>query len=100
VHAVFLEEEARVADCYQLARTKNIVMVPYFISEGMHSREDIPRMLGEASANIQDRLKYNQPTWRNPTERRGKRLWYSASVGTAPRVSDVILERVREMVKW
>jgi sirohydrochlorin cobaltochelatase len=99
VHAVFLEEEPRVGDCYKLAQAKNIVVVPFFISEGMHSREDIPLMLGESKANVQQRLKENQPTWRNPTERRGKRVWYSASVGTAPRISDVILERVKEMVQ-
>jgi sirohydrochlorin cobaltochelatase len=99
VHAVFLEEEPRVGDCYKLAQAKNIVVVPFFISEGMHSREDIPLLLGESKANVQQRIKENLPTWRNPTERRGKRVWYSPSVGTAPRISDVILERVKEMAQ-
>ena len=71
-------------------------MVPFFISDGLHSYEDIPVMLGEPERVVQERLKSGQPTWRNPTERKGKRLWYSASIGTEPLIADVILERVRE----
>ena len=96
VHAVFLEEDPRIGDCYKLAQTRNIVMAPFFISDGLHSFEDIPVMLGAPRAVVQERLKLGQPTWRNPTEREGKRLWYAASVGSEPLMVDVILERVRE----
>jgi sirohydrochlorin cobaltochelatase len=96
VHAVFMEEEPRIADCYKLAQSKNIVMVPFFISDGLHSHEDIPVMLGAPRAAVQERMKAGQPTWRNPTEREGKRLWYSASIGSEPLMADVILERVAE----
>ena len=96
VHGVFMEEEPRVADCYDLARTRNIVMVPFFISDGLHSYEDIPVMLGEPEQSVQKRLRSGQPTWRNPTERNGKRLWYTHSVGSEPHIADVILERVRQ----
>lgn len=96
VHAVFMEEEPRVADCWRIAQTENLVMVPFFISDGLHSYEDIPMMLGEPEAGVRERLAARQPTWRNPTERHGKRLWYSASIGNEPHIADVILERVRE----
>jgi sirohydrochlorin cobaltochelatase len=98
VHAVFMEEEPRVGDCYKLAQARNIVMAPFFISDGMHSNEDIPVMLGAPKKIVQERLKAGQPTWRNPTEREGKRIWYTASVGSEPGIADVILERVREMM--
>jgi sirohydrochlorin cobaltochelatase len=97
VEAVFMEEEPRVGDCYELAATKNIVVVPFFISDGLHSREDIPVMLGEAARTVRERMRAGQPTWRNPTERRGKRVWYAASAGTEPGLAEVILERAREM---
>ena len=100
VHAVFMEEAPRIADCYTLARAKNIVMVPFFISDGLHSREDIPVMLGAPKAAVAERLKQGQPTWRNPTERQGKRVWYAAAVGTELHLADVILERVREASAW
>lgn len=47
VRAVFLEEEPRVESCYELATTRNIVVVPFFISDGLHSFEEIPVKLGE-----------------------------------------------------
>jgi sirohydrochlorin cobaltochelatase len=97
VYAAFMEEEPRIADCYKMAKARNIVMVPFFISDGLHSNEDIPVMLGAPKKTVQERLKSGQPTWRNPTERDGKRLWYSPSIGSEPHIADVILERVREV---
>jgi sirohydrochlorin cobaltochelatase len=96
VHPVFLEEESRIADCYRLATTRNLVMVPFFISDGLHSFEDIPEMLGEPRKLVQERLKAGQPTWRNPTEKHGKLVWYTLGIGSEPHIADVILERVRD----
>ena len=97
VHAVFMEEDPLIKEIYNLAQTKNVVMVPFFISDGLHSYEDIPMMMGEPEQLIRKRLKESQPTWRNPTEKRGKRIWYSRSIGNEAHLPDVILERVREM---
>jgi len=96
VHAVFMEEDPRIGDCCRLATAKNIVMVPFFISDGLHSYEDIPVMLGAPKRVVRERMQQGQPTWRNPTEREGKRIWYTASIGSEPHLPDVILERVRE----
>jgi len=97
VHAVFMEEAPRIEKVYELASTRNIVMVPFFISDGLHSYEDIPVMLGEPERQVRQRYEAGQPTWRNPTEKNGKRVWYSASIGHEPRLAEVILERVQEM---
>ncbi len=96
VHAIYLEESPRIADCFMLAQTKNLVVVPFFISDGLHTQEDIPVLLGEAKPVIAQRLAAGRPTWRNPTEQNGRLVWYSPAVGSEPRVADVILERVRE----
>ena len=96
VHGIFLEESPRIADCYQLAQTKNLVIVPFFISDGLHTQEDIPVLLGETKRVMHERLQSGQPTWRNPTEKNGKLVWYSTAVGSEPHIADVILERVRE----
>jgi sirohydrochlorin cobaltochelatase len=97
VRAAFMEEEPRIENCCKLAQARNIVMVPFFISDGLHSNEDIPVMLGAPKKSVQERLKLGQPTWRNPTEREGKRIWYTAGIGSEPKIADVILARVREM---
>jgi sirohydrochlorin cobaltochelatase len=99
VHAVFMEEAPRIEECYSLATSSNIVMVPFFISDGLHSYEDIPVMLGEAEEQVRKRYQAGQPTWRNPTEKRGHRVWYSASIGNEPQIADVILERARDMAQ-
>ena len=96
VGAVFLEDEPRIAACYSLAQTKNIVLVPFFMGDGLHVGEDIPVLLGEPERIVQARLAAGQPTWRNPTETQGKRVWYSSSVGTDPAIAEVVLDRVRE----
>lgn len=97
VHSVFMEEDPRINTVYEMTEAKNIVMVPFFISDGLHSYEDIPVMLGEPEKTVRERLRAGQPTWRNPTEKKGKRLWYSASIGNEPQIAEVILERVREV---
>jgi sirohydrochlorin cobaltochelatase len=96
VHAIFMEEAPRISDCYSLAQTRNVVVVPFFISDGLHTQEDIPVLLGEPKKSVTQRLATGQPAWRNPTERNGKLVWYSAAVGTEPGIAEVILERVRE----
>jgi sirohydrochlorin cobaltochelatase len=99
VRAIFLEETPRISDCYAMARTKNLVIVPFFISDGLHTQEDIPVMLGENKKNVAQRLAAGQPVWRNPMEREGKLVWYTAAVGTEPGMADVILERVVESAR-
>lgn len=96
VEAVFLEEEPRIPACYQMAPTRNIVLVPFFMSNGLHVREDIPVLLGEPKRIVEERLRAGTATWRNPTEKQGKLLWYASSVGTDPGLAEVILDRVRE----
>lgn len=97
VHAVFMEEEPRIEECYRLAPCENLVVVPFFISDGLHSYEDIPVLLGEDAAEVQRRYRAGEPTFRNPTVRHGKRAWYAASIGREPLLAEVVLERVREM---
>ena len=99
VGAVFMEEAPFIKGCSALAKARHIVVVPFFISDGLHAVEDIPVLLGEPERLVKERLAAGQPTWRNPTERDGKLIWYSPSVGTEPLLAEVILQRVREMVE-
>lgn len=100
VHGLFLDEEPRVSAWQQVAETRNVIVVPFFMSDGGHVREDIPKLLGEPERTLRQRLEQGQSTWRNPTERQGKLVWYAPSIGSAPEISDVILARVREAALW
>ena len=95
---IFMEEAPFIKGCHEVVKTKNIVVVPFFISDGLHVVEDIPVLLGEPEHIVKERLAASLPTWRNPTERGEKLIWYSPSVGTEPLMADVILQRVREAI--
>ena len=60
---------------------------------GRHSR-----LLGDAERLVQERLRAGVSTWRNPTERHDKLVWFASSIGAEPQLAEVILERVREAV--
>jgi sirohydrochlorin cobaltochelatase len=96
VRAIFLDESPRISECYQIAQTKNLIVVPFFISDGLHTQEDIPVLLGAPARIVKERLAAGQPTWRNPTGKNSKLVWYSPAVGTEPHMAEVILARVRE----
>jgi sirohydrochlorin cobaltochelatase len=59
----YMEEAPLVSDWRKLTKTRNVVVVPFFISDGLHSYEDIPVLLGIASRHpepfgfAQDRLR-------------------------------------------
>ncbi len=96
VRAVYMDEDPRIKGCQATAVTRNVVVVPFFISDGLHTTEDIPVLLGEPERLVKERLAAGQPTWRNPSEKLGKLTWYSSAVGSEPLLAEVILERVRE----
>src|SRR4029077_19570540 len=45
---VYMEEPPLVSDWRKLTKTRHVVVVPFFISDGLHSYEDIPVLLGIA----------------------------------------------------
>src|SRR5947199_10835983 len=52
---VYMEEPPLVSDWRKLTKTRNVVVAPFFISDGLHSYEDIPVLLGIAVAAGGDR---------------------------------------------
>ena len=96
VQPVFMEEAPFIADCFTATEAPHIVMVPFFIADGLHTVEDIPVLLGESAARVKKRLTAGQPTWRNPTERKGRLGWYTEAIGSEPGLVAVILERADE----
>lgn len=84
-----------IAKWAELSTQPNVVVVPFFIADGLHSYEDIPvllgiaeRSLGAASANR------NLVFARNPYRLRGRNLYYANSIGTEPGFAEVILDQV------
>ena len=99
VQPAFMEEAPFIADCYTATEARHMVVVPFFISEGLHTLEDIPILLGEPKAAVKERLATGHPTWSNPTQRNGKLVWYTQAIGNEPDLQEIVLERVCEMTE-
>ena len=91
----YMEEEPLVARWDELAAQPNVIVVPFFIADGLHSYEDIPVLLGiarespgAASANAQEVFRHN------PYRLRGRTLYYASAIGTEPLFADLILDQV------
>ncbi|MEO6739159.1 MAG: CbiX/SirB N-terminal domain-containing protein [Chthoniobacteraceae bacterium] len=95
VQSAYMEEAPLISDWDKLATSPNVVVVPFFISDGLHSYEDIPVLLGitpespgAASANVANVFA------KNPYHLRGRTLYYASSIGTEAGFADVILDQV------
>jgi len=94
VLAVYMEEAPLVSDWLTLTSQPNVVVVPFFIADGLHSYQDIPVLLG-IRAEIGPAASQSDVFHQNPYKLHGRDLYYAAAIGTEPLIADVILEQVR-----
>jgi sirohydrochlorin cobaltochelatase len=99
---VYMEEPPLISDWRKLTKTRHVVVVPFFISDGLHSYEDIPVLLGIAVAAAVDRGRPESAPpatacgeifRRNPYRIGDRNLFYAPSIGTDPGIADIILEQ-------
>jgi sirohydrochlorin cobaltochelatase len=90
---VYMEEFPLVSDWRVLTSTPNVVVVPFFISDGLHSYEDIPILLGITHRETPTgKLKADDVFRRGPYSIDDRSLFYASSIGTDPRIADIIVE--------
>lgn len=90
----YMEEPPLIAEWDKLSTQPNVVVVPFFISDGLHSYQDIPVLLGieqEPGTAASERQIFRQ----NPFHLRGRTLYFASSIGTEPLFADVILDQVK-----
>ena len=91
----YMEEDPLIANWDDLALQPNVVIVPFFIADGLHSYEDIPVLLGIAAKSGGTASATEKEVFRhNPYHLRGRSLYYASAIGTEPLFADVILEQV------
>ncbi len=92
---VYMEEPPLVSDWRKLTKTHHVVVVPFFISDGLHSYEDIPGLLGIANGGPRggSRAKRREVFRRNPYTIDNRSLFYAPSIGTDPGFADIIIEQ-------
>jgi sirohydrochlorin cobaltochelatase len=115
---VYMEEPPLVSGWEKLTSTKNVVVVPFFISDGLHSYEDIPVLLGikrettssdhpersnraveGSGVSIPRQARGDSGTnrrevfRRNPYRIKDRLLFYAGAIGTHARFAQLIVEQ-------
>lgn len=88
VRALFMDEPPYIGEITSHFSTKDVIVVPLFISDGLHTHEDIPAAIGLKSIG--------KAQYAVPSIVEGTRIWYAGAVGTDPRLADVVLIRAAE----
>jgi sirohydrochlorin cobaltochelatase len=99
---VYMEEPPLVADWRKLTKTRNVVVVPFFISDGLHSYEDIPALLGITNGRSEttSRATRGEIFRHNPYTLDNRWLFYAPSIGTNPGVADIIVEQTANFDRY
>ena len=98
----YMEETPLVSDWAKLTQTPNVVVVPFFIADGLHSYEDIPVLLGIVAApagSASDRQRAGEVFCQNPHHLHGRALYYASAIGSDARFADVIVEQVERFAR-
>jgi len=95
VHNAYMEEAPLIADWDKLTTQSNVIVVPFFIADGLHSYEDIPVLLGIASESPGAASANAASVFAgNPYRLRGRTLFYASAIGTEPLFAEVVLDQV------
>ena len=73
-------------------------VVPFFISDGLHSYQDIPVLLG-IETEPGEAASRREIFRTNPHQIHGRTLYYSSAIGTDLEFADLILEQVEAFDK-
>ena len=87
--AVLMEQAPFVRDWRSLTSHPDVIVVPFFIADGLHSFEDIPVLLG-LTHDVREK------NFSNPHVEGERRLWYATAIGTEPFIAEVIIAQVRQ----
>lgn len=94
VLAAYMEQEPLMSDWATLASQRHVVVVPFFVADGLHSYQDMPVLLGiepepAGAAGRREVFRHN------PHHLHGRELYYASSIGTDPGFVEVILDQVK-----
>lgn len=82
----YMEEPPRIADWHLASAMPNVIVVPFFIADGLHRDQDIPELLGLPAVRDSQNTRF---------EIRGRRLFYGGALGSDPALADIIVDQVR-----
>lgn len=96
VQEAYMEEEPLIENWAELAQTPSVIVVPFFIADGLHSYEDIPVLLGLREEG--NPAEMGVIFAGNPYQLRDKTLCYCPAIGTDKRIAEVILNQYSNFI--
>ena len=94
----YMEEAPFIAEWAAMSPTPNVIVVPFFISDGLHSYQDIPVLLG-IEPEVGPAASQREVFRHNPHHLRGKTLYYTSAIGTERLIADVLLDQINDFDK-
>jgi sirohydrochlorin cobaltochelatase len=100
VSEAYMEEAPFIADWRKLTSQPDVIVVPFFIADGLHSYQDIPELLGidpalrPGTASSVHSTPYNEPGAPTHYAIGGRCLYYASAIGTDPSMVEVILDTI------
>lgn len=88
----YMEEAPLIAEWDTLSSQPNVVVVPFFIADGLHSYQDIPVLLG-IEKEVGPAASQTDVFRHNPRELRGRHLYFANAIGTEPLMAEVLVEQ-------
>lgn len=95
VFAAYMEEPPLIAEWDKISSMPNVAVVPFFISDGLHSYQDIPVLLGIPGEGELPASRRSGRARQAVHELRGRRLFYSTAIGTDRGFADVVIDQAR-----
>ncbi|MEI6321993.1 MAG: CbiX/SirB N-terminal domain-containing protein [bacterium] len=89
-----MEDVPLVSNWADITSQQNVVVLPFFISDGLHSYQDIPVLLGMRE-ELGPAASESEVFKHNPHHLHGKNLYYGSAIGTDPMIAEVILDQVK-----
>ena len=84
---VYMEEAPLVADWAKLTNAPNVVVVPFFISDGL------AQLRGHPDSSRNRKTTSGDVFGKNPHHLHGRDLYYASSIGTDARFAEIIVEQ-------
>lgn len=93
VAEAYMEEAPYIADWRKNTSRHYVIVVPFFIADGLHSYQDIPVLLG-IEPEVTVAASRQEVFRRNPYRLDGRELYYAKAIGSEPSMADIVLDTV------
>ena len=90
IAASYMEEEPLLSDWKKIVDAPHVVVIPFFISDGLHTVEDIPGLLGIEKLSPERKTVY---------QFKNRSLQYDSALGNDSRIVEIVFHQVDRFIE-